>query len=42
MDLPLIQGFAFCAWAIENQPMSTVDRRDAGYVAQELARLTRS
>jgi hypothetical protein len=38
-DLPLAQGFAFAAWAVENNPMAGCERTGPGYVAQEIARL---
>ncbi len=36
---PLIQGFAFCAWAVENNPLASAERKDPGYIAQELKRM---
>jgi hypothetical protein len=38
-DLPLIQGFAYCAWAVENNSFASAERIGPGYVGQEVARL---
>ena len=37
-ELPLIQAFAFRAWAIESNPWGAVERATPGYIAQEAER----
>ena len=38
-DLPLAQGFAFAAWAVENNGLCAVERTGPGYIAQEVSSL---
>jgi hypothetical protein len=35
-DLPLNQGFAMIAWAVENDTMAPAQRVGLGYLGQEL------
>lgn len=35
-DLPIAQGFAFAAWAIENNGLVAAERIGRGYLGQEL------
>ena len=38
-DLPIAQGFAFAAWAIENNGLVATERAGLGYLGQELAEI---
>ena len=38
-ELPIIQGFAFAAWAVENNPLASAERTGLGYIGQEVERL---
>ena len=40
-DLPLAQGFAFAAWAIENNGLVATERVGRGYLGQELENVRR-
>jgi len=37
-ELPLAQGWAHYAWAVETQSLAPVIRRSPGYIEQERAR----
>jgi len=41
-DLPGRQGWAFYAWAIENNPDYRIERTTPGYIAQHVERMMKS